>query len=320
MEKAQCCVCEGNRRFRIWSHRNDRFLLALGVKARVNFYVCRDCSVGFADPRLSDSELDDLYTNLYRTDDISEEYIRVKERESRERIDCLKHFGIRVPGRVLEIGSSEGTLLRVLRDDEGWEIEGCEPFTPYAQYGISKWNIKTKLSFFRSDDFSDKYDLVVFIHVLEHIPDPRHFLAEIARVINKDGYIFFETPNLLAPYKNRIKHAMLPAPHLAIYSRFSIHQLLSKCGFEIVEIQEGLNMRVLAKLQGYKFSLPSMPIQHALRIAWLYRRRKWTEGVFLLGQKLEGYLSNQGRRLIALEHYNKIRAAYRKVLLRSRDR
>ncbi len=40
------------------------------------------------------------------------------------------------------------------------------------------------------------YDLAVADYVLEHIAEPRSFLAEVARVLRPQGCFFFRTPNL----------------------------------------------------------------------------------------------------------------------------
>jgi len=48
-------------------------------------------------------------------------------------------------------------------------------------------------------------DLVTMIRVMHHLPDPQAELAEIARVLSKDGYAIIEVANYLHA-RNRIKH------------------------------------------------------------------------------------------------------------------
>ena len=43
------------------------------------------------------------------------------------------------------------------------------------------------------------FDIVVFASVIEHLYNPHHVLAEIARVIGNGGLLLLETPNAIAP-------------------------------------------------------------------------------------------------------------------------
>lgn len=54
--------------------------------------------------------------------------------------------------------------------------------------------------------FKDKsLDLITMIRVMHHLPDPSAEFAEIARVLNDDGYLILEVANY-AHGRNRIKH------------------------------------------------------------------------------------------------------------------
>lgn len=62
----------------------------------------------------------------------------------------------------------------------------------------------------QADDLKFKdgsVDLVTMIRVMHHLPDPRAELAEIARVLSKDGYAIIEVANYLHA-RNRIKHLL----------------------------------------------------------------------------------------------------------------
>lgn len=50
-------------------------------------------------------------------------------------------------------------------------------------------------------------DLVTMVRVMHHLPDPSSELAEVARVLSKDGYAIIEVANF-AHGRNRIKHLL----------------------------------------------------------------------------------------------------------------
>lgn len=281
MNETSCIACGTSDKYKIWEHRNDRFLARLGIEEVVKYFLCRQCGLAYANPRLSDDELGRLYTESYRQDEITERYLRAKMSYSRDLISFLLHTIPVASGKALEIGSSEGTLLKLLRDEYGWEVQGCEPYFPYANFGINTWQIPTNVGFFRSYDYRrhDRFDLVVLVHVLEHLPYPTDFLREVGRVLAPDGLFLIETPDLLRPYRNRIRHALFPAPHLAIYSPSSITRLLSKCGFRVLRIGEGENMRVLAKFDGQIRESPPVRSRELIGVVSTYKREAVAEKI-----------------------------------------
>src|SRR3954447_19013133 len=107
MEYTKCCLCGSEDNSKIWSHNSDRFLRRLGIDERVVYCVCRVCGLAYANPRLSDDEIERLYTDSYRQEKVSKEHVEYKACQSRQRIEYLKNACPGLSGDVLEIGSSE---------------------------------------------------------------------------------------------------------------------------------------------------------------------------------------------------------------------
>lgn len=62
----------------------------------------------------------------------------------------------------------------------------------------------------QADDlkFKDEsVDLVTVVRVIHHLPDPSAEFAEIARILEPGGYLFFEFANY-GHFKNRVKHTL----------------------------------------------------------------------------------------------------------------
>ncbi len=103
----------------------------------------------------------------------------------------------------------------------------------------------------------DRFDIVLSDYVLEHVEQPRRFIAEVRRVLKPSGSFFFRTPNMyhyvaliarLTPYRfhtllaNRVRGLPKEAhePHRTFYllnNRQAISQAAADCGFGLVELR-----------------------------------------------------------------------------------
>jgi SAM-dependent methyltransferase len=86
---------------------------------------------------------------------------------------------------------------------------------------------------------SDQFDLVVLAHVLEHLPEPREALREVARVLKPGGVFYCMIPN----YESLATRALgadwpgfdLPR-HLYCYSPATVSKLMSECGLRVERV------------------------------------------------------------------------------------
>jgi len=87
-------------------------------------------------------------------------------------------------GDVLEVGSGDGKILRTLATQRpGLGLHGCD---------IRRWESPDPGIDFRVMDADIPYpdasfDVVLVVDVLEHVDDPAHVIAEIARVLRPNG-------------------------------------------------------------------------------------------------------------------------------------
>jgi len=78
--------------------------------------------------------------------------------------------------------------------------------------------------------FGDQeFDIVFCTEVMEHVPEPSEFLAEIYRVLKPGGVVIMTTPFLVPLHEE---------PHdYYRYTKHGIHHLLGKTGFRNIEIE-----------------------------------------------------------------------------------
>ena len=102
----------------------------------------------------------------------------------------------RPPGRLLDLGCGDGTLLYLARRD-GWTVQGIELFPEQTRLLRDRLDLPVEtadLTTYRGERGS--YDVVVLTHVLEHVPDPVGALAMIRDLLAPRGVAVLEFPNI----------------------------------------------------------------------------------------------------------------------------
>jgi len=318
MRETACPLCGHTGRILIWSQNDQEFLPRLRLTARLRTHVCTRCGLAYTSPKLDERETDELYRKFYRPEGaISDEHIHSHEREAEKRVLWLTERYQQAGAKLLEIGCSEGIMLRRLRDDFGFTVRGVEPFAPYAEHGIKHWGLSVEKTFFPAPAINEKFDVVASMHVIEHLHQPAAFLSEIGMVLKPNGYVFLETPNLWAPRRGRIGAAHFPAPHLQIFSPRSISLSLKQAGFEPLSILcEFSYLRIFARFTGRPQEIPAAgaeSLRHACLIALRYYSWFLQEHFLLARRKIVGYASSVARRALSPEGYDRVRKLYRVI-------
>lgn len=98
----------------------------------------------------------------------------------RNRLRLLRQVGLKADSRLLDFGCGKGLFVKFLR--ERGHINACG-FDPY------------------SEEFGDpavlrqQYDFVVSYDVIEHVPDPQGYFAELLQMVQPHGQLVVGTPN-----------------------------------------------------------------------------------------------------------------------------
>jgi 2-polyprenyl-3-methyl-5-hydroxy-6-metoxy-1,4-benzoquinol methylase len=184
------------------------------------------------------AKLADYYTQDYRgeySDLPADQQYRLDLDEARLRTKRLLPL-ITEKARLLEIGCGSGAFLDSVRPYCG-EVTGVEPHEEYRQATVARSNIPVVASIDELLLGSKRFDTVAMFHVLEHIADPVSFLGKIAQVMDRDGKLLIEVPNvddvLVSVYK-------IPAylrfyyqkAHLYYFSRPTLVRTLEQAGFK----------------------------------------------------------------------------------------
>ena len=139
-------------------------------------------------------------------------------------------------GKALDIGCGNGKFMRTM-NSIGWRFEGVE-FNPVAVEICRKAGLKVFHGDLKSAGFKDNsFDLISARHIIEHIPDPKNFIGEIARILKNGGRIVIRTPNSQALGRRWFgaKWFANEVPrHLILYNLHNLNMLAERHGLRLI--------------------------------------------------------------------------------------
>ncbi len=160
-------------------------------------------------------------------------YQRVKSFMLQKKMKLLENYHPQ-KGNLLDIGTGTGDFLKEAKK-RAWEIFGTEPNADARKIAqIKGINLQIQTAKFSER----KFDVITMWHVLEHVPDLEKQLAELDRLLKKDGTLFVAVPNFKsydAQYYKEFWAAYDVPRHLYHFSKEGIVKLFAKSGFEILQ-------------------------------------------------------------------------------------
>ncbi len=173
---------------------------------------------------------------------------------------CLPYLGNKFfPDKnvkILDIGSGHGRCLFPLKE-AGWQNLWAIDIDDFNKDIFQKNGINFSKIDAENEKFpyeNDFFDVVLSFHLIEHLHSPYNYMAEVYRVLKKDGIHILVTPD----WQKQYKVFWRDYTHLHPYDKESIPRLLRSYDFEPVSIQSFGVFRGLGKLGIWKFIKPLM--------------------------------------------------------------
>ncbi|TCM78960.1 class I SAM-dependent methyltransferase [Rhodovulum steppense] len=141
-------------------------------------------------------------------------------------------------GRMVEVGSGLGYLLRSFKD-EGWDVLGIDPWRELPIHTREVHGIETIATTLEQAALPDRsVDVVVMLHVIEHVPDPIATLREIHRILKPGGHAVIETPRydtfMFKVMRHRERSVKCDG-HIYFFTFETLRRAYEKAGFAEVE-------------------------------------------------------------------------------------
>ncbi len=212
----------------------DEYLITEGaIQKPDKIFKCLNCTLMFAQQDKNIGYYADKYANM-----VDEEYIK---EESGRRKACItilerieKH---KKAGHMLEIGCANGFFLDEARR-RNWEVRGVEISKWAASYAKEKLNLNIIEGSIKDVAFPDKFfDVIVMLDVLEHLPDPKHALLKMRKILKNDGILYISIPDISSAMSRvlRAKWWGINKFHLFYFSKKTLEKMLYACGFRVKE-------------------------------------------------------------------------------------
>jgi 2-polyprenyl-3-methyl-5-hydroxy-6-metoxy-1,4-benzoquinol methylase len=146
-----------------------------------HLHLCHHCKLRFRHPRLDDA----TYAQLY-SDGSSELWASDAQRPDFKQIAQTIREIFPEGGRVLDFGCHTGTLLSML--EPRYETHGIE--INHAAAAIAATRVSGRILPFLSEMPShEHFDVIVASNVIEHLPSPAQFMAELATHLAPGGIL-----------------------------------------------------------------------------------------------------------------------------------
>ena len=224
-----CPVCDTERGDPHW------------VKGSLHIVQCPRCGMLFANPvearYVNGAFYDQLATPFYLSPDKLEgDYSPVRfARELRLFRNYCRN------GAVLDFGCSTGAFLHALqcRHPNDYSVLGTDVVGPALDYAERQGVSVLRESFLEHDFGARRFRAITFWAVLEHLADPRRFLAEAAQLIEPGGHCFILVPNMesLAIRLLGTRYRYIMDEHLNYFTAATLKQFIARePDFEIITL------------------------------------------------------------------------------------
>lgn len=152
---------------------------------------------------------------------------------------AVTRFGLVAPF-VIEVGSNDGTALRIWRDKYGARVLGVDPATAIATKAAAA-GIPTEVAFFSpavahkivaSEGFAD---VVIANNVLAHAPDLIAILSGVRRVLARDG-VFIAEVSYLGDILEHGAFDTIYHEHFSYHAIRPLQRALAWMGFRLFDV------------------------------------------------------------------------------------
>jgi spore maturation protein CgeB len=241
----------------------------LGVKHGLDVVTCRRCATVYT-PYSPWYSSEFYYETYYKTESLSPpEFVQTRLAEITSEFSRYRQTN-----RLLDIGCGAGNLLLAARKN-GWDGQGLD-VSPNAVKHVRELGFEVFQGELREAQFpAQHFDVITAAELLEHLPEPRLLLEEVARLLRPGGLFWTTTPHArgLSGRVLGLKwRCIWPPEHLQLFSAGGLKSLLLDVGFRDIRIKTtGGNPMEIVHAMGGKKDAPKTVDQYFDRVLTSYQ-------------------------------------------------
>lgn len=235
MSHVNCPICESENTLKFWKN--------VWGSPQQTVWHCRDCELFFLNPlRLLEEQKEfDRKYNSYIADretfvggDLAGTFAESVDESLVVRFRDLKSYFPKGTS-VLEIGAEKAGFLSLLKEIpcHPTGVDSCpEYYDEIQRKGFRAY------SYIDEVPENEKFDIICFFSLLEHILEPETFLKSVLKRLTKSGKIILEVPSAMEPLVRlydlpAFKDFYFQGMHPFVYSKKSLEIIFKRCGIEI---------------------------------------------------------------------------------------
>ena len=219
------------------------------IKNGFNFDECPDCKTLYVNPRPEKEYFNAYYTDSESTKYWATTFYKATQKNRREMLwkpkakmilDKIKVFAPNAE-KIVDIGGGYGIFIEEflkLSDIKHLVIEPSEYLSKVCK--DKKLKVLAKfLEDIKKDELPNVSKIFVSFELFEHLHTPKYFLDTLHKLMNKDDIFIFTTLSGMGVDIRTLwekSKPVSPPMHLNFFNPKSIKILLSKLGFETLEI------------------------------------------------------------------------------------
>lgn len=250
----------------------------------LKLYKCLSCSFVAQYPGPGNFTIVTNYENEYSLDFLENggEFMYPQRRRVLQNI--LDHIvAQKVSGKILDVGCGDGHLLYLCANT--YSCYGVEDSKSLSSYASQKTGADITQGLYQKNMFQENsFDIITFIQVLEHIPNPVDALETAMYHLRPGGILVIEVPSIQSPHFllyrwTKIKKFVKPPTgviwnHCNYFTPKTLGTLVSNIGFKDLSFTIG---RWQYKYSGFFGKLGKIidPILNSLKVG----------GILLIAQK-----------------------------------
>jgi 2-polyprenyl-3-methyl-5-hydroxy-6-metoxy-1,4-benzoquinol methylase len=183
-----------------------------------------------------------------------------------EVVALARRFGTPGARKLLDVGSAHGWFLEAARDS--FEVLGIEPDATIGRGAMAR-GLPVRQGYFPDAlEQGERFDVIVFNDVIEHIPQIDAALKACADHLNPEGILILNLPNskgffyrlskLFARFGwrkpfERLWQKGMPSPHVHYFRSDNLDKLVTPHGFELAHGTELPALRASGLLDRLRF-------------------------------------------------------------------